>query len=295
MAKNSVTKSHKGGGPQTEEGKKITSRNALKTGAYSNTLILPGEDESEFRQIEEQFIHDFDPRDMAEIAMVRDLAILAWKKVRLENVELRFTLDRLDRPMDHLEEHQFSLLSSKEAKYYLADPSGYSPQYEEDIEQAILLAEKMIESLSVQALTEKELKSLKISCPMLWEDLTMKIKHSDCENPTLTNILRYMIINYEGDEQLFLDGVFRRHLDYYQDELRVCLQVDEIRKQSQALQDQRLMALMENPKSSRAFDDLRRNFYRTLTELRKHQEWRRKMRGMDLDDQAKTIEEGGKE
>jgi hypothetical protein len=52
MAKSSsVTKSNRSGGPRTDEGKKIASQNALKTGAYSNTLILPGEDESQFRQL----------------------------------------------------------------------------------------------------------------------------------------------------------------------------------------------------------------------------------------------------
>jgi len=93
MAKSSsVTKSNRSGGPRSDVGKKISSSNALKTGAYSNTLILPGEDESQFRQIEDQFVRDFHPEDMAEIAMVRDLAILAWKKIRLENLELRFIL-----------------------------------------------------------------------------------------------------------------------------------------------------------------------------------------------------------
>ena len=78
MAKSSsVTKSNRSGGPKTDEGKKIASQNALKTGAYSNTLILPGEDESQYRQIEDQFVRDFHPEDMAEITMVRDLAVLA--------------------------------------------------------------------------------------------------------------------------------------------------------------------------------------------------------------------------
>jgi hypothetical protein len=39
---------------------------------------------------------------------------------------------------------------------------------------------------------------------------------------------------------------------------------------------------MENEKSSRALNDLRRNFYRTLSELRKHQEWKRKMQVVDV-------------
>lgn len=55
----------------------VASKNTLKIGVYSNTLILPGEDESQFRQIEYQFIRDFRPDNMAEIAMVHDPAVLA--------------------------------------------------------------------------------------------------------------------------------------------------------------------------------------------------------------------------
>lgn len=85
MAKSSsVTKSNRSGGPRTGEGKKISSSNSFKTGVYSNTLILPGEDESQFRQIEEQFARDFHPENMAEIAMVHDLAVLAWKRFALK-------------------------------------------------------------------------------------------------------------------------------------------------------------------------------------------------------------------
>ena len=290
-----MTKSTKSGGPKTEEGKKITSRNALKTGAYSNALILPGEDENEFRQIEEQFIHDFDPRDMAEIAMVRDLAILAWKKVRLENLELRFILDRLARPLDFSEQHQFPFLNSKEAQDYLSTPSEYTVEYQQKLERAAAFTQQMIHKLSANQLVGKDLEDLKKNCPILAEHLISDIAEYEIFNPTAANVLRYTINNSEGDEESFLAVVFKNSLQYFQNELKCFENMDEIRKQSQALQDQRLMALMENPKSSRAFDDLRRNFYRTLTELRKHQEWRRKMQAMDIADQSKTIEEGSKD
>ena len=55
----------------------------------------------------------------------------------------------------------------------------------------------------------------------------------------------------------------------------------DIEKELQAVKDKRLMEIMQNEKPSRAFDDLRRNFYRTLGELRKHQEWRHKMQVVD--------------
>ena len=36
------------GGPKTEEGKSLASKNALKTGAYSALTVLPNENPEEF-------------------------------------------------------------------------------------------------------------------------------------------------------------------------------------------------------------------------------------------------------
>lgn len=206
---------------------------------------MPGEDEIEFRQIEEQFIHDFDPRDMAEIAMVRDLAILAWKKVRLENLELRFILDRLARPLDFSEQHQFSFLNSKVAQDYLSSPSDYTVEYQQKLEDTKNFTEKMLTLLASNRLTEKDLEDLKKNYPVLAEHLIDEINDYEFTNPTAANILRYTVINDAGDEELFLAVVFKNSLRYFQNELKCFKNMDEIRKQSQALQDQRLMNLME--------------------------------------------------
>lgn len=57
-----MVNSNRTGGPKTQEGKLSVSRNAIKTGAYSSLIILPGESEEDFRQLEEQFIKDFSPQ-----------------------------------------------------------------------------------------------------------------------------------------------------------------------------------------------------------------------------------------
>jgi hypothetical protein len=42
------------------------------------------------------------------------------------------------------------------------------------------------------------------------------------------------------------------------------------------------LELMKSEKPSRAFDNFDPDFYRTLTELRKHQKWKRKMQVVDV-------------
>ncbi|WP_114652035.1 hypothetical protein [Polynucleobacter necessarius] len=78
----SVTKSKSSGGPQSDDGKKIALRNSLKTGAYSKLVVLPNESQQEFDQLVEQFQRDFYPKDAVEMMLVREMAVITWKKLR---------------------------------------------------------------------------------------------------------------------------------------------------------------------------------------------------------------------
>jgi hypothetical protein len=279
MAKSSsITKSRRSGGPQTDEGKKIASSNSLKTGAYSNTLILPGEDESQFRQIEDQFVRDFHPEDMAEITMVRDLAVLAWKKIRLENLELRFTLARLNAPLDYFDKKDTQYLSSHQVESILNQLCDYTSEHKKEAELAVIYAEQ----LQINGATAEDLEGLEKSHPLIHKRLIAEIEEFDFTHPTAKNVLEYEIENDDGKTDRFWTYFLRVAIDDLQQPIWFCDNRTEIEQELQAVKDKRLMELMQNEKPSRAFDDLRRNFYRTLSELRKHQEWRRKMQVVDV-------------
>jgi hypothetical protein len=290
MAKSSsVTKSNRSGGPQTDEGKKIASQNALKTGAYSNTLILPGEDESQFRQIEDQFIRDFHPEDMAEIAMVRDLAILAWKKIRLENLELRFTLARFDAPLSYSEKINTEYLSSDLVESSIPYLSDYTAELKSEAVPALDYAKQ----LQARGATIEDLEGLENSHPILHQKLVEDINHYELINSTAKNVLRYEIENDDGESELFWDYFLRGAIKDLGKTIWLCEIHPKIERELQVVKDQRLMELMQNERPSRAFDDLRRNFYRTLSELRKHQEWKRKMQVVDVS--SRNVVDSGEE
>ena len=61
-----IPKSKRSGGPKTSSGKLNASKNALKTGAYTSTIVLPGESEEDFEKLHQQFMNDFIPSDVAE-------------------------------------------------------------------------------------------------------------------------------------------------------------------------------------------------------------------------------------
>jgi hypothetical protein len=279
MAKSSsVTKSNRSGGPRTDEGKKIASGNALKTGVYSNTLILPGEDESQFRQIEEQFARDFRPEDMAELAMVRDLAVLAWKKIRLENLELRFTLARVNAPLSYSDKHGTKFLDSNRVEANLYRLSELTAE----LKNEAIVAKAYAEQLQVKGASIEDLEGLEESHPLIHQKLVELINHYEFTNPTAKNVLHYKIENDDGEMESFWNYFLMESIEDLRQTIWFCDHRSQIEQEMQAVKDKRLMELMQNEKPSRAFDDLRRNFYRTLSELRKHQEWRRKMQVVDI-------------
>jgi len=101
-------------GPRTEGGKRRAALNALKYGRYTGqhtveqTMLLLGEDPREFQAFRDSLIASRQPADAVERMLVDDVAMLAWKKRRLnraqEGLQLRnLELLELDRHRQALE------------------------------------------------------------------------------------------------------------------------------------------------------------------------------------------------
>jgi hypothetical protein len=269
-------------GPTSVAGKKITSQNALKTGVYSKSLILPGEDASEFQQLVEQFMQDFQPADIVEFEIVRDLAGLAWKKIRLENIELKYTLDFLNRPWSSKDGFNFTLLENENTKTYLKNTATFTPQYLSQLKEAILFTEDLSRKFAEDQLTLQDLNSVESKCPLLYKVLMDAIELYELTDSERGNLLKFQFEGEHGRKTCFLEQVCDEAIDRFNTEIWCFDNKEEIDQQLQALHNKRLMELMKNHDMSRAFDDLRRNFFRTLGELRKHQKWRKESRVIDV-------------
>lgn len=80
-------------GPRTEAGKRRSSLNALKHGydrgpnTMEDTMVLLGEDPEEFYAFRDGLIASRQPADAVERMLVEDIAMLAWKKRRLNRAQ----------------------------------------------------------------------------------------------------------------------------------------------------------------------------------------------------------------
>jgi len=80
-------------GPRTGAGKRRSSQNAYKHGLYSNAgffcdaAIALGEDPREFERLLKGLMLARQPADALEMVLVEDIALLVWKKARLDRAE----------------------------------------------------------------------------------------------------------------------------------------------------------------------------------------------------------------
>jgi len=80
-------------GPRTAKGKRRSSQNARKHGLYSNAnffwdaAIALGEDPRDFERLLKGLVLARQPADTLEMVLVEDIALLVWKKARLDRAE----------------------------------------------------------------------------------------------------------------------------------------------------------------------------------------------------------------
>lgn len=66
-------------GPTSIDGKARSARNALRHGFRSQTVLLPGDDESEYQALLDELTAYFHPEDLDEIRCVREMADAEWR------------------------------------------------------------------------------------------------------------------------------------------------------------------------------------------------------------------------
>ena len=85
-------------GPKTPAGKAVSSMNALRTGLYACTVLLPGENRAEFDQLHDGIQSFYAPANPSEQKLVDEMAALEWKIWRVELIEAGVLLELGDAP-----------------------------------------------------------------------------------------------------------------------------------------------------------------------------------------------------
>ena len=279
-----INNSKRSGGPKTVEGKLAVSQNALKTGAYSSLAVLPNENPEEFNQLVDQFKHDFHPADVIENSLVHELATLTWKKLRLEKLEQAVFVKKLNAPIS-LEELIECGLKFDQDRY---DFWGKLTKLEDDVVQNAEDTLALIKPNMRIGISEDLLLEIKTLNPMIHEAMIDYYRQvdplADVEISDLDLVCKTVRYNKHA-EQFLTSLVFQRYVQFYEAGIWCAKNHDKINDAIEQIKQERLLNLMQSGGVLRANDDLSRSVMRTLSEFRKHQEWRIKNRVVDANEE----------
>jgi hypothetical protein len=267
------------GGPQTSEGKLASSQNSLKTGVYSRKVTLINESDDEFNQLLAQFMSDFAPQDIAESVLVRDLAIIIWKRLRLEGLEQSSLVRQLSRPIKSAEYSQQGIKINPDAEWAIDTLGDLTEDMVEYYQQVLEEAEPWWASYR----GDQDILSMKVNYPSLFQEILNQAQVFGIEmsaDPTPEEMCSWTH-DYGEYEQFVLCSVC--------DLIKKCRGVIwadthsvQLKSVTTQAKESRLLDIMQSPMKPRVTEDLNRSLYKTLSELRRHQQWRRKMSIVDV-------------
>ena len=257
------------------------SKNSLKNGAYSNLVVLPGEDERDFKKLEDQFVSDFSPQDIAEASMVRELAIVVWKKLRLERLEQSAALSALNRSFDDYDFVQYDIDFTESRMWVLDELDSFDVDFVKQHQEMVGYAIRHnIDNLSIDDVNELVTKH-----PNLYRLVVSQAQEEgffEDHDPTPAEIEAQKVVYIDGSSDSLVSFVINGSLEFAHTVVWAYPQIDKIKAAVNSIKEARLLNLMGLDKPRRVNDDLSRNFFRTLSELRKHQQWRFAKNSIDV-------------
>ena len=109
-------------GPQTPEGRAAVRLNGVKHGLNAATLVLPGEQQSDFEALLDSFEAEHCPTTPTEAMLVRQIAMASWRLRRLYHVEAAvFTVRLTDLEEDMTDDYVGKLEDIERLAYVAID------------------------------------------------------------------------------------------------------------------------------------------------------------------------------
>jgi hypothetical protein len=276
-----MTQRKRSGGPKTSEGKLASSQNSLKLGVYSRKITLINESDDEFNQLLEQFMVDFAPRDIAESVMVRDLAIITWKRLRLEGLEQSSLVRALNEPITAAEYSRNGIEIDSGTVWTIEHLDDLTEGGVEYYERARKEAQSWWDSYR----GDRDILSMPVNYPTLFEVVVGRARlfgFDVSSDPDSEEVCSWTLDSNRYGCDRYSDYVVRaliredRELNWVEENS------EQIKLAAINVKEERLLRVIQNPGETRVNEDLSRSLYKTLSELRRHQQWRRKMSIVDV-------------
>ena len=269
-----LPKPQRSGGPQTAAGRQAVAGNALRTGAYAAQVVLPGEDPAHFQELEQQFLHDFAPADVAQSALVHQLAVIIWKKLRLDRIEHSNFLGFMHREFLQLELAPVAHLLPPVGALAWVNAMRHHTVAERDAIATALQLAITLSAVPAGGYPPDTLDHIKAQAPRLYQHLQLHAAEFNQPIPE-SDWLTTEVCGDDAQDVVYLTHGCASFCEVHDAGQWLLHHREEAEAAIRQLQEKRILMAMNQSGLNRIHDDLDRAFQRTLGELRRQQNWRR--------------------
>lgn len=284
-----MLKSKRSGGPRSEAGKIAASQNAIKTGAYARTMILPGESAEEFEALLEDLRMDFSPVNILENKLVDQMAGLIWKLSRLDKIELGSLKADMTAPLEYPDWTKMPIKMNEQWQWIFKDFNHTTTTVAPDAFAYLLIKEDMEKLFANEYFDE-----MQKTFPNLFKLLIAITR-------------QYIVMDQSSDEALQLkasasvlvtlsEGSQKPLIQHLKEEISLkCIQlnffmnhIDEIKVVLADIHARRLRRTLYSFDIQRAHGYLCSALFRVMAELRKQQDWRIRTMTAEVSEEEET-------
>ncbi len=278
------------GGPKTAAGKVVAARNSLRTGVYTNAVVLPHENPADFEALNESLLVELDAKGLLESSLVREIAVVTWKKLRLEGLEVRCLSEDLAQAEKPEEFYEAGFLKHEGDEWALTHLDELTDEFVESCRQNLIKAKKR----ETAQFPKGWATVLKQRDPEKFEQYMDLDRQQQAKQNSAPSFRLQIVLNKDKDEsdqvseevekrlEMIVEVVWLRDRRKNEGAVFVGERLEEIQRLKGVIRDKRLSDFLGEDRFHRGHEDLNRALSRALRELRAQQAWRKKYEVIDV-------------
>lgn len=246
-------------------------------------IVLPNESQEEFDQLVEQFQKDFYPKDAVKMMLVNEMAVITWKKLRLEKLERDYCTRQLEAQISLEEFLSINPQFTDKTNQFWINTGGIKETAAERLTKII----DYIKPFRCRNMTVSQLKYIKTNFDSVYSWILTtyeQITPLASGEPTLAELVAKKVRQNNVSESYLVPYCVEKMLEHFEAGLQCVKFSGQIEDGIIQIRQERLLKMIQLGEVQRASDDLNRAMIRTVGEYRKHHEWRIQNRTQQLPD-----------
>lgn len=247
-------------------------------GAYSGVGLWSGENQADFDRVLADFFEDHQPVGMTEEVLVRRLADIYWKMLRLQRIELNQYELAMSAPITVAEMARFGVELSEDMGWVLNNLSRYDQLSIDRLRKEVEFCERLLGGKT----SYENFQLFKQEHSDLYQHLVSMAQERRVSDYSDDTLMFFRVTDRNGQTVYATELIAHEIIKGYSEILDAYWRRDDYFEVFQQIRVQRRINLMSHSSLSRVSEDLNRAFAKGLAELRKQQAWRFAHRVIDV-------------